>query len=97
MSARFSRRDRVGEGDQPAGFGDMQCLDEAALEAEGAFPGRARLGIGGDQPARPRHLLGARRERLVGRPDLVRMDQRLAVKAEIAALPAGGGETFGIR
>ena len=53
--------------------------------------------MSGDNPPRLLHLGGARRKSGVGGGDLLRMDQGLAVKAEGAALDAGGGEPVGVR
>ena len=49
-----------------------------------------------DHLARLRDLVRRRRERRVAGLDLVRMDQRLAVEAEVARLRAFGREAFGI-
>src|SRR5580698_7840514 len=95
-SAHLSRGDGVGESDHAASLLEMEGFDQTALEADGTFASRFRLGIRGNQAARPRHLLGARGESGVRRRDLIRMDQRLAIEAEITALPAGGGKAFRI-
>src|SRR5260370_17783999 len=78
--------DRLGQGDRSARLLDMQRLDEAALDADGALAGGDCFGIAGDDPARPRHLRGGRREDLLCRADLIGVDYRLAAKAQIPAL-----------
>jgi len=47
--------------------------------------------MGGNDPAGPVDLTRAGREGLIGGGDLSRMDQRLAVEAQLVALPALGG------
>ena len=64
-----------------------QAREELLQQLEQA----ARL-VRGDDVVRLRHLAGRGRERRIGRRDLLRMDQGLAVEAERAALNASGGE-----
>ena len=61
-----------------------------------ARPSAFRRGISLDHTLGFGDLFGARREGFVRRRDLIGMDQRLAGKAEIAALAAGGGERIHI-
>ena len=79
--------------DQPFGLGQMQALGHAAFDADGALAGVFWQGVGGD------HGLGEGEVRLGGRIyavadlDLARVDQGLAVKAEVDALLADGRKT----
>ena len=68
-----------------------------AIAAAALAAGGFGLGMGGDDAARPFDLFRARRVSKVGRRDLLGVDQRLAVKTELAALPAGKGEALVIR
>ena len=58
-----------------------------------AFSGKRE---GGDDGARLGNRLGVRREGLVGRLDLVRMDQRLAVETHACRLLAFARKPLGI-
>src|SRR3954447_19599202 len=66
----------------------MHALDHAAVDLHHALVLVLRQLECGDRLARLRDLLGCRRECHVARLDLVRMDQRLAVEAEVARLRA---------
>ena len=66
----------------------MQALDHAAVELDRAARGVLRLLEGGYDLARLGDLSLGRREDRVAGVDVARMDQRLAVEAEIAALRA---------
>src|SRR6476469_1305752 len=72
----------------------MQRLDEPSLVADRAPPGGNPLRIGGNETAGTRDLVRIRRESGIGGFDLRRMNQRLAVKAQLAPLPARRGEPF---
>ena len=67
---------------QPRRRAASRCLRERALRDGFAY--------------RHRHFLCGRRERVIARLDLARMDQRLAVEAELVGLAAFGGKTVGI-
>src|SRR5690606_20776454 len=88
--------DGVGEGDEPVRLLDMEIFDELAVDEEEALAGGDRLGVRGDDLARPRDVLIARREGAVGLVELLRVDERLAVESELASLPARIGEALGI-
>ena len=87
-------RDRIGDRDRAPRHVGMQPFDHAAVDLDDAFVGVFRQIESGDDFPRPRHLVRRRRERFVAGCDLLRVDQRLAVEAEIARLPAFGGKTF---
>ena len=74
----------------------MQCLDEAAFDADRALAGGPGFAIGCDDAARPRRFGDGRAEGGVGRADLIGMDHALAVEPEFAPLTAGGGKALGI-
>ena len=70
----------------------MQVLDQLAVDDDHAFargPGRI---VGLDDAARPRDFGRGRPERSVGGCDLLGMDQRPALEAEVAAWQAGLGK-----
>ena len=71
----------------------MQPFHHPPVERDDALAAVFRLLEGGENLACRGLLLGARSEGLVGGGDLARMDQRLAVHAEYAALPAFGPKT----
>ena len=71
-------------------------LDHAAVDLHHALALVLRQIERRDHLARLRDLVGARREHRVARPDLVRMDQRLAVEAHVARLRAFGLEALRI-
>ena len=75
----------------------MQALDHAAGERDDAEAGVVRRGECLDHLPRPGDLfLGVGREGLVGDRHLARVDQRLAVHAQVAALLAFGAEALAI-
>src|SRR5277367_6476955 len=74
----------------------MQRLDETAVDADRPLAGACRLRIGGDEVARPRDFRGRGAKGGIGRVDLGRVDQGLAVETEIPRLSAGRGKTLRI-
>ena len=72
----------------------MQILDQPAFHEHDALARGDRFAVRRDDPPRPFDLLGCRGECRVGGSDLLRVDQRLAVEAELAALPACGREAL---
>src|SRR5262245_10548545 len=72
----------------------MQSLDHTAIKRDHAFVLVLRKIEGRDDLAGLRDLLGAWRESRVGTSDLARMDQRLAVKTEVARLATLPREPF---
>src|SRR4029078_6262085 len=77
--------DLLGDGNGALGHAEMQPLDHAPLDHDHALLLVLLLPEGVDHPARPLDLLARRREDLIARPDLVGVDQRLAVHAKGAA------------
>src|SRR5205085_4211481 len=88
--------DGVGEGEGALRLVDMQGFDQAAFETGGALAGGVCCRVGSDEPAGARDLLDGGRKDRIGRADLIRVDQGLAVKPELAALTAGGGKPLGV-
>ena len=86
------RVDRGLDGEGAAGLLDVQVLDHAAVDGDDALAGGLGLLEGGDDAAGLLDLLGARGEGGVARLDLARVDEGLAVEAEVAALLALGEE-----
>src|SRR5262249_49611157 len=74
----------LGDGDGALGHGEMQPLDHAALDHDQALLLVLGLAEGVDDLPRPFDLLARRREDLVARPDLIGVDQCLAVHAKRA-------------
>ena len=89
--------DRCIEGQQTLGILDMKFLDQLAIEDTDAFAGGPGFGPGGDDGAGLLDLCRCGRKGSIGGLDLLRMDQGFAVKAEIAALLAGGLEAGFVR
>ena len=91
-SARRALRDRVGQGQHAAGVVDVQVLDQAAVEHDDGVAPSGGVGVGRDHPARPVHVaaVGAKTSLAIG--DLLGVDQRLAVEAEVGGLTAGRRE-----
>src|SRR5690349_18534989 len=83
-----SAPDRLRQLDKPPRLGDVQVLDQLAVQHRHALAGGPGLLEGGDEAARLRHLVRRRPEGVVRRADLLRVDQGLAVEAELAALAA---------
>jgi hypothetical protein len=79
-SARATRR---------RAFSTWRLSISLAVEHDDALAGGGRLGMGVDDSSRPFDFLAAWRKGEVGRRDLVRVDQGLAVEPQPAALPAG--------
>src|SRR5271169_1011065 len=75
----------------------MQVFDELAVDQHHAFAGTLGLGICRDDAARPGDLLRTRREGGIGRFDLLRVDQRLAVETELTPLATGERKTLVVR
>jgi len=75
----------------------MQPLDHAAVDLHHALVAVLRLIERRDHLAGHRDLVGGGREHRVARLDLVGVNQRLAVEAEIAALQAFALEAVEIR
>src|SRR4051812_7196797 len=75
----------------------MHALDHAAIERHHTLALVLRLVERGDDLARLRDFIGGRRKHIVARRDLIGMNERLAVEAEIAALLAFAQKTLGIR
>src|SRR6185437_11622753 len=73
-----------------------QPLDHPSVELDRAARNILRQFEGCNDLTRLVDLLRRRREDRIAGIDMARMDQRLAVKAEIAALRAFGGEAFEI-
>src|SRR5579884_1315759 len=86
--------DLLGERHQAPRLLDMQPFDQPAVDERNAKTPGGRLGMRGDDLSRPRDLVPAGGEGRIGRPDLLGMDQRLAVKSELPALPARKGKTL---
>src|SRR5262245_16540165 len=74
----------------------MQALYHATIELDGAARGVFGLLERRDDLASQRDFLRRRREDDVASLDVARMDQRLAVEAEIARLRAFGGKAINI-
>jgi len=66
----------------------VKAFDQLAVDHYDAAAGGTCFGVGCDDAARPFYLFRARCIGKVGRSDLRGVDQCLAVKAELAALPA---------
>src|SRR4051795_4286660 len=86
--------DRVVHGERAQGRLDVQVLEHPAVVADD--PAAPALLPGPQDAARVVDRLLGRRERRVRALDLSRMDQRLAVEAELATLPALGEEAVGV-
>jgi hypothetical protein len=74
----------------------VQALDHLAIDLHHAFVGVFRQFESGDHLARQRHFVRRRGENFVAWINLARMDQGLAVEAEIAGLLALLDKAFGI-
>ena len=90
------RRDRIRNRNRALRHVGMQPLHHPAVELDRAARGVFRQLERRDDLSRLRDFLGRRREDRVAGLDMARMDQRLAVKAEIAALRAFGGKAVDI-
>ncbi len=90
------RFDPLRDGERPARHLRVQQLDHLAVELDRAAAGILRQREGGDDRPRRLDLGRGRREGRVADFDLVGMDQRLAVEAEVAPLLAFGLEAGGI-
>ena len=86
--------DLPGNRQQSARILDVKAFDQLAVDQHDALTGGGRFRMRGDDAARPFDLFRARRISSVGRCNLLGVDQRLAVKAELAALTARKSETF---
>ena len=82
------RCDRIRNRDRALGHVGVQPFHHAAVELDRAARGVLGLLEGGDDLARFGDFLRRRREDRVAGLDMARMDQRLAVETEIAALRA---------
>src|SRR4051794_32052651 len=89
-------RDRIRNRDGPFRHVRMQSLHHPAVELNSTARGIFRPLERCDDVSRLLHFLGRRREDGVAGLDLTRMNQRLAVEAEIAALRAFLGKTIDI-
>src|SRR5216684_6691187 len=78
--------DRRGESDEATGVGDVQVLDQLAIDQHDALAFAHCRVMSGNDAARPGDILRRRRKGRIGRGDGLGMDQRLAVKAELASL-----------
>ena len=90
------RCDRVGNGNRALGHVGVQTLHHAAVELDRAARGVFGPLEGRDDLARFGDFLGRRREDRVAGLDMARMDQRLAVEAEVTALRAFGCKTIDV-
>src|SRR5271163_4226760 len=90
------RRDAVRDRERALRHLLVQQLDHFAVELDRALAGVLGQGEGGDDRARALDLCIRRREGRVANVDLVRVDQRLAVEAHVAALLAFGFKADGI-
>ena len=72
----------------------MQVFDQPSFHEHDALARGGRFAVRRDDPPRPLDLLGRRGECCVRGSDLLRVDQRLAVEAELAALPACGRQAL---
>src|SRR3954465_1696452 len=95
LSIRHARN-RVRNRNRPSCHIRMQPLHHLAIELYSTSCGIFRPLEGGDDLSRMRAFLRRRGEDGVARLDLARMDQRLAVEAEVAALRAFLRKALGI-
>src|SRR2546423_15413523 len=72
----------------------MEVFDQLAFHEHGALARGGRFVVRRDDPPRPLDLLGRRGECCVRGSDLLWVDQRLAVEAELATLPASGRQAL---
>ena len=88
--------DGVGDGEGASGVVDVEVLDHATVDGDHASTVGLGLGEGVDDPAGVLDVSFARGPDFVGRIDLARMDERLAVEAELEALGRFGHEAISV-
>ena len=86
--------DALDEPQQPSSILDMKAFDQLAVDQHNTLAGGRCRGVRGDNAARPFELRRTRREGGVRRPNLVWVDHRLAVEAQLASLAADEGKAL---
>src|SRR4051812_18372620 len=84
--------DEIGQREDPLGVAYVQALDHPTIDGDDAVPGGLRLLVSRHDLAGVRDLVIRRAEHVVGRTDLRRMDQRLAVETHFPTLSSLGSE-----
>ena len=79
-SAFFARSDPLRHSDKALCLFEVKQFGHLALHPDSALVGVLRVGEGIDHGLGPAYFIFARREYLVAGPDLIGMDQGLAVK-----------------
>src|SRR5690606_36707026 len=96
VSAVSAGGDRLCDLDRTPRDYSMQQLDHATIDGEDALALVLRLCECRDDLPSPLHLGGRRGKDFVGRRNLIGVDQRLAVHAELAALDAFPAEALDV-
>src|SRR5271166_693172 len=89
----IERCDRLRQRDSPVCTSDVAILDQLAVNEHNALSCRDRLGVCYHDAARPGDLLRRWCEDGVGGGDRLWVNERLAVKSQLATLLAGGEKT----
>ena len=92
LGGGFHLGDDIGKGKDPLGVAHVQALDHATSDRYDAVPRSLGLLVGRDDLPGVGQFLLRRTKQVVGRGDLGRMDQGLAVETHLAALSSLGPE-----